>query len=232
MTINPGSAEGWPKRIDDESMKGLMYALASKRFSMADGRPAIALWHPNGPEYGRAVYTEGREYRLDENWARFDMGDRDEVNITGTVHIVWLFRTWEPGVGDYSHLADRLHDLIPGANSYVRQPCTCPIVSSNVLWSLVQHLNDSHHPDGVPLGGDKWSRERIADWLEGLDLDLSVDPERAQRRSHRRGPTVYTEEQVAAMQETMKKFSQATLLTTESVKKMIGLFNEDPQEET
>jgi hypothetical protein len=84
----------------------------------------------------------------------------------------------------------------------------------------------------VPLGGDKWSRERIADWLEGLDLDLSVDPERAQRRSHRRGPTVYTEEQVAAMQETMKKFSQATLLTTESVKKMIGLFNEDPQEET
>lgn len=30
------------------------------------------------------------------------------------------------------------------------------------LWNMIQHLNDDH----------KWTRERIADWLDSLDLDL------------------------------------------------------------
>ena len=31
------------------------------------------------------------------------------------------------------------------------------------VWSMIQHLNDDH----------KWSRERIADWLDTLDVDLT-----------------------------------------------------------
>jgi hypothetical protein len=32
------------------------------------------------------------------------------------------------------------------------------------LWDMIQHLNDGH----------KWTRERIADWVEGLDMDLQL----------------------------------------------------------
>jgi hypothetical protein len=35
---------------------------------------------------------------------------------------------------------------------------------------MIIHLNDSHHP--AHETADVWSRERIADWLETLDVDL------------------------------------------------------------
>jgi hypothetical protein len=34
---------------------------------------------------------------------------------------------------------------------------------------MIIHLNDTHHPSTAI---DGWSRERIADWLETLDVDL------------------------------------------------------------
>jgi hypothetical protein len=48
-----------------------------------------------------------------------------------------------------------------GVSSY---PCA---KKAEVLWYLVQHLNDQH----------KLSREEIADWLDTLDLDLSFPVE-------------------------------------------------------
>ena len=38
------------------------------------------------------------------------------------------------------------------------------VVDCITLWGLIIHLNDQH----------EWSRERIADWLESLDVDLRM----------------------------------------------------------
>jgi hypothetical protein len=50
------------------------------------------------------------------------------------------------------------------------QPSQCPIVKECIsrhgtLASIIIHLNDDH----------KWSRERVADWLETLDVDLKFE---------------------------------------------------------
>lgn len=53
---------------------------------------------------------------------------------------------------------------LPGVDSYVPPGCDCSFVYSDIhpnkvhLWKHIQHLNDQH----------RWSREKIADWLDGL----------------------------------------------------------------
>jgi hypothetical protein len=59
--------------------------------------------------------------------------------------------------------ADRLKDVVPGLNMYIRK---CPqdhCYCWGPLYKMIQHLNDSH----------ELSREEIADWLETLDVDLT-----------------------------------------------------------
>lgn len=63
---------------------------------------------------------------------------------------------------------ERLKEAIPGLNQSVSCPESYHIdeadgPSESSLWLMVQHLNDTH----------KWSREKIADWLETLDVDIS-----------------------------------------------------------
>lgn len=68
------------------------------------------------------------------------------------------------GKADNHTLVVRLGNHIP--DFYARVKCPgCE--AKNSVYSLVQHLNDSH----------KWTRNRIADWLETLDLDLTVHQE-------------------------------------------------------
>lgn len=55
---------------------------------------------------------------------------------------------------------DGLKKVLPGLLEEVR----CPECSDNdILWETVQHMNDEH----------EWSREKIADWLETLDVDIT-----------------------------------------------------------
>lgn len=68
--------------------------------------------------------------------------------------------------------ASKLSIKLPGMNQKVLPPCGCwrdglqyefgkPIMKPGkkvLLWQLVQHLNDKH----------RWSREKIADWLDDL----------------------------------------------------------------
>lgn len=77
--------------------------------------------------------------------------------------------------------ANRLASRIPGVQNMVTLPCACPELHDRSVWMAVQHLNDRHHPevDDSETLGDIWTRERIADWLETLDVDLSVQPEPA-----------------------------------------------------
>lgn len=80
--------------------------------------------------------------------------------------------------------ARRLAELIPDAHAVVDLPCTCRVTAigegevpvRKQIWYAIQHLNDNHLPgrgDGI---SDPWTRERIAEWLETLDLDLRVYP--------------------------------------------------------
>lgn len=47
---------------------------------------------------------------------------------------------------------------LPGVNEAVKHPITG---DTHSLWSVIISLNDGHH----------WTRERIADWVETLDID-------------------------------------------------------------
>lgn len=47
---------------------------------------------------------------------------------------------------------------LPGINEAVKHPLTG---DTHSLWSVIINLNDIHH----------WTRERIADWVETLDID-------------------------------------------------------------
>jgi hypothetical protein len=67
--------------------------------------------------------------------------------------------------------ARALREQAPGLNEHVRYPCTCGQITETI-WAIIQHLNDNHHPNS--LHKDPWTRERIAEWLESLDTDLTI----------------------------------------------------------
>jgi hypothetical protein len=79
-----------------------------------------------------------------------------------------LFETTPPS---HERRARALREQAPGLNEWVKFPCTCGEVR-NQIWQIIQHLNDGHHPD--TRNKDTWTRERIADWLETLDVDLTI----------------------------------------------------------
>jgi hypothetical protein len=109
------------------------------------------------------------------------------------------------------------HDLIPGF-AKMKQPCptpneTCaPYEPPGFLQDTIIHLNDIH----------KWSRERIADWLETLDHDLTLKtPEEVQAEK----------DKTTAHHEMLKEMIGQPLLDHQAdiVKSLMG--NDDTQEE-
>lgn len=73
----------------------------------------------------------------------------------------------------YSDSGRRLAEVCPGAATLVKNPCAC-YKSSDLkatVFSVIMHLNDSDNHGGVE---QPWTREEIADWLESLDVDLSL----------------------------------------------------------
>jgi hypothetical protein len=53
--------------------------------------------------------------------------------------------------------------ICPSLNARVKLPCACNLHTP--LSTAIQHLNDNH----------RWARERIADWLDSLNLDLTLN---------------------------------------------------------
>jgi hypothetical protein len=83
----------------------------------------------------------------------------------------------QPKPNPAAERAKKLRKLIPDINANVAYPCSCfgsGFGFESMLWLVIQHLNDGHNPTGLPE--DPWSRERIADWLESLDLNLNITP--------------------------------------------------------
>ena len=72
--------------------------------------------------------------------------------------------------------AEKLQAKIPALNEVLPYPCLCKNTAPRRLSGLIQHLNDAHHPVRTtnPALGDPWTRERIADWLDTLGLDLTI----------------------------------------------------------
>lgn len=63
--------------------------------------------------------------------------------------------------------ADDLAALVPALKDYSAVCPECPANQSPTpLRYLIQHLNDAH----------EWTRERIADYLDTLDVDLTLQP--------------------------------------------------------
>lgn len=97
--------------------------------------------------------------------------------------LAMLTATPQPPPTPAAARAKKLRELIPDINTGVRYPCSCAEVDDGEdtpsVWYVIQHLNDAHNPKGFGISGppeDPWSRERIADWLESLDLNLNITP--------------------------------------------------------
>ena len=61
-----------------------------------------------------------------------------------------------------------LAKMLPGVKETVRYPCDCCMTYKNdTLYHVIIHLNDT-------CG---WSRERVADWIETLDVDTTFKSE-------------------------------------------------------
>lgn len=84
------------------------------------------------------------------------VGGDYEISASGIkIYNQWYDEIDETG-GRYGMM-----DVLPGLTEEKDCPTKCGRRSS--LYQLIQHLNDKH----------EWTREKIADWLETLDVDLT-----------------------------------------------------------
>lgn len=123
--------------------------------------------------FSNAMRVLGRYNPATDQWVRqFRNGSS---MVTQGQDVRDLFKqedAWGPGgaaAGDASR-ANELLPLVPGLKGR-EFPCPASMfympscIHSGALWGLIQHVNDVH----------KWTRERIADWLDTLeDVDLTV----------------------------------------------------------
>lgn len=83
-------------------------------------------------------------------------------------HVIYIESDYHYSSGGTSHrsLAYELIRAIPGTRAMVQVPCNCGVYAGNEIsvQTAIMHLNDTC----------KWSREEIADWLETLDVDLTI----------------------------------------------------------
>jgi hypothetical protein len=105
----------------------------------------------------------------------------------------------EVEAGDEGHerLARELLRVMPGLRVPVDYPCSCGVKASRLdtVQTVIIHLNDRHHPTKGALKGDPWSRERIAQWTEELDVDLTVDTSRPPPPPRRPKPMSHEQKQ-------------------------------------
>ena len=94
----------------------------------------------------------------------------DGVEIKGEMKIAWdlpiSYTSWSMSS---SPVVSQLSEIVPALATHIIQCPKCAylgVARSDTLAKLIPHLNDHH----------KWTREAIADWLDTLDVDLTVKP--------------------------------------------------------
>lgn len=195
----PKTAYGytWPETFSDQDMSRLMKSenFLLKPFSTPPGPWVMGMRvvHSGSLGEGTARYHLHRETKMVAEWEDTPAADyladkylpkSGQMKVKHVTTYTWVrvsvVQPVKTAQDDYSDLAAELSALIPGAGDIVQNPCVCKPFPKTI-WSMIQHLNDRHHPDyhdPTDPESDSWSRERIADWLDTLDADLVLDPER------------------------------------------------------
>lgn len=195
----PKTAYGytWPKTFSDQDMQRLMNSenFLLKPFSMPLGSATMGMEivHSGSLGDGTAKYHLHREMKMVAEWEDVPpkatelsvdyLPQSGGMRIKHVTTYTWVLMSVvhpDYATQDHSDLAHELSELIPGAGDIVEAPCTCGKFRKSI-WAMIQHLNDRHHPDyhdPTDPDSDSWSRERIADWLDTLDADLVLDPNR------------------------------------------------------
>lgn len=185
----------WPSDMTVEDMESLH---KDQMFDTKPFRPPLGMGHLGihivcscGCGHGAKYHlTRRKKYEIHGDPWGVEIRINPTLNVEITYVDVWVL-AWVQSPESYSTLADRMRGMIPGATDVVENPCDC-FDFQRTVWDMIQHLNDEHHP-AKSVREDKWSRERIADWLETLDADLTLDPERKQepvQPKSMKGPTI------------------------------------------
>lgn len=141
---------------------------------------------------------------------------------------------WAPataGLRTNQHRALSLMDKIPALKERVKCPCTCPTWAGRYkVEDCIMHLNDCHHPMSPSShdGWEPWTRERIADWVDSLPFDFTVQP--APARGSREGFEALSEymkvdsasvAMVNAMNQALPAFEEATVAMLTKIQETI-----------
>jgi hypothetical protein len=98
--------------------------------------------------------------------------EKQKANEKAKLAMMQSFGTAEvPTFISLSNPRRQIEQACPGLEEHVQAPCACYIESPEdaLLSAVIMHLNDKH----------AWTREKIADWLDDLDVDLTIDLEAA-----------------------------------------------------
>jgi hypothetical protein len=137
-----------------ESLAGVVYNQAKKDIEDAldaseDFPPK---WQSVGYSDGGFVYTTGVGLTNESTYALTSAMSTPESNHLSSPTAL------------KNKLKDAQVKVLCPAKDCVTGTSTYGTPLHTTVWSMIQHLNDRH----------KWKREDIADWLETLDLDLTI----------------------------------------------------------
>ena len=88
-----------------------------------------------------------------------------------------------PGVNG-NEIARVLGKIVPDLMTF--HPCPACSLKNKTILSVVIHLNDGHG----------WTREKIADWLETLDIDLTIQPLKKKEKESYADPNAIQEQYI------------------------------------
>lgn len=183
------------------------------------------LIHENAAAY-EAVYESPTDVQVrisvDELEICYESMGYHSYKLLGVQHYKHIKEGWiNPGNEGHERLAGELIRVMPGLKATVQYPCGCsrgPKGATGAVQRIIIHLNDAHHPTQGDQKHDPWDRERIAQWTETLDVDLTVDTSRPKPT---RKPLTMSDAQKAAMHKAMLTMTVDTSSITKSLKEII-----------
>lgn len=201
-----GKSMGAPTHVSLLGQMFKIHAISAMEYVSTLDLPSLKLWAEMG---GLPMPMEKSipHLRLDitgEDAIRFRQSVElhQAVELQKTKVVAWyesglLGATATIGPRTNQGRALSLMDKIPALKERVKCPCTCPISEGRYkVEDCIMHLNDCHHPNSPSSldGWEPWSRERIADWVDSLPFDFTVQP----------APTRGSREEFDALSEYMK----------------------------
>jgi hypothetical protein len=143
---------------------------------------------------GTKIFYQGKEYDVGSSWFSINIAASDPLadawalvnsastyacfnEFSGTTlyinydeinHTFYKTETTSNPTSKKPSEYDKLAKIVPALKTYVLAVCpSCGLVPKTTLTHMIIHLNDRH----------KWDRNAIADWLDTLDVDLTIPVE-------------------------------------------------------